>query len=579
MNRKPILLLIFLSLSMFSITFAQPITNYIPKDASVVVTFNPEHLNEKVSFEELSKLEMIKFMFEGMPQNMGMPPFMGDVMKNPSNYGIDAMSKSAIFANFLEDGNYVNMAFKISDQEKFTALVEKVLGEEEMIKDMGSFMMIDNGDNAFTWNDHIGLFTGIEMNWDDEKYPDETWEEHSQREKEATQTRIMQIMNSSPSNNIFTNARYAAANKQENDISFWVDYKEIMKLTQQMNDMGGDMYQEMIMGALSGMYEDTYLGGAMNFNDGVIDLSYDVHMNEMLKEYTKEAYKAKINKDFLNYLPADDLLGYYSFAINVENTFEGLEDIIMPMIKDIPFVGNLAGDGLELIDIIIDEDELYELFQGDLIVAVTGVEEYETTKIEYDEDFNAQEVTATEMFPEISIILSYGDEENINTLISLGEKTSTFGDQGQFYTINIPDNPIPMDVFMAKYDDMLFFTNNKDLVQNNLKSGFPAEKQLGKTHKKMMKKNVQAMYVNIPNIIDMASTLSPEMQDPMAQNLMNGMKTVFSDLTVTTNKKVKDAINSTISLNFVNEDRNSMDQLMRWANEIFLTMMGGMSMN
>jgi hypothetical protein len=272
-------------------------------------------------------------------------------------------------------------------------------------------------------------------------------------------------------------------------------------------------------------------------------------------------------------------MGYWSFNINVENTVKGYRDLFQPMLSNIPMYGSMANDMMDIMDIFIDEEAIYDLWKGDVLFAVTGIKDFEktVTSYEYDEDFNKKEVqtTVTQKLPEFVMMSSYGNEENVLKFLKLGEKTPFIEKMGSYYQATIPE--VNMEVYIALNKGILFFTNNLDLIQNHLSSGYPKKQRMSKAQCKMLKDNSMVFYWDIPQSLNAATAYGLPLAGPQGK-ILNVSKDSFESIVWTAPKGGVNSINQKISLNFVNKEMNSMEQIFNYINEVVMTMMSGTTM-
>jgi hypothetical protein len=130
------------------------------------------------------------------------------------------------------------------------------------------------------------------------------------------------------------------------------------------------------------------------------------------------------------------------------------------------------------------------------------------------------------------------------------------------------------DVYLALHNGMLIFTNNRYLVQQNLENGLDKKVRLGKKHKKTLCENSSAFYWNIPNTIKAAAGDQSE-SNVGTIGYLNMLGKEFESLEATYSKKVGNSIKGEINFNFIKKDGNSLDQLCRFINDLYIEFSGG----
>jgi hypothetical protein len=576
-NRKTILTLLFAVAFLFS-AGAQSVQMYLPDDALAVIGLDLKNLDDKVDFEQISKLDMINTGLEAaeMMSVMSGGPSPRDIMVNPDKYGLDLISKSYLTVKMNELGQPVmGFLMGLTDAAKFERFIKNIVKLPTEKK--GSLQWVDMDEMGLAWNEDVLLFAygspGASAYQD---FP----AEEEQPKASGAMGKFMKSMLSNPQGKLIGNPSFQLHNTKSQDLSAWVDYSTFMELTQaqSMEQMaqgmgeGGDMFARLMVNMLKDLYSDSYWSMGVNMNSGSIDFNSGMQMSPELYEYTQNAMDTRINKHFGKYIKQDGLLGYYAFGLNVENTVTGMEDVLMPKLSAMPMVGGWAQSALDLLSIALDEEALYHLLEGDMMFAVTGLEEYTVTEIQYDEEFNPYEGTKSQVLPVFNAMLSFGDEGNIRKLLRLGENASVLSRQNDnVFKIAIPGEEMPMDIYLAITRDILMITSDADLVNNHLEKGYSGSTRLGKDHRKKLKKNLQAMHMDFDKIMDAVMELSPEMQDnPEAASFVKGFQNTFQSLELSAPRAIGNPYTANLSLTFDDKNRNSLEQLLNYFNEIFL---------
>jgi hypothetical protein len=587
-NRKAILPLLASFILSVSLS-AQRIQKYLSNDAIAVVGMDLKNLDSKVDFEQISKLDMIKTGLEAaeMMSVMTGGPSPADIMANPEKYGLNLISKSYLTISETPDGSMVTSFFmELSDADKFSGFIKNKMKLPTAAK--GDVQMATFDEMGLAWNDEVlmlaaGMPQDAAVSYDEfpgegEEMPEPSINIGEYMQKALTQT----------GDNMLANSVFQLHNAKDRDFSSWVNYAKFSEMTQMaglkdMAGMGGgqeEMMANMLMAILGDLYQDTYWMMDLDFAEGALEMESGMQMNDQLYTYAKNAVDTRINKRFGKYVKQDGLLGYYAFGMNMENTITGMEDIFMPKISNIPMIGDWVQSGLDILSIIIDEEALYHLLEGDMMIAFSGLEEYTMKDIQYDEEFNPYETTRTQVLPVFNAMFSFGSEENIRKLIRLGENTSVLMRKNDnIFKLAIPGEELPMDIYVALTKDFLMITSDGDLVNNHLEKGYAGSKRLAKEHRKKLKKNMSALYLDVDQLMEAMVAISPSVEDsPDAQAMIKGFQDTFNSLEATTPRTMSNPSFSSLKLTFDNKDRNSLEQLMNYINEIFLRVGPSLSM-
>jgi len=228
----------------------------------------------------------------------------------------------------------------------------------------------------------------------------------------------------------------------------------------------------------------------------------------------------------------------------------------------------------------LDRKGLYEIIKGDMVFAVTGMREFTIKKTQYDDDFNKVEVEAQQMLPEVLGMMSYGREKELTKIMQMGVDAGALTKVGDAFKVAVPMDDLPMDMYLAMKDGILFMTNNSDIATGKLKNGYSKSDRMTKGQLKMMKESGGVFFWDIPMTLNAASEIAKEegMNDKMAEKMLNVSKQSLESMVMKTDKKIKGSYNSEFKLNFVNKKMNSLEQLFNYFNEMYLTAMnsGGM---
>ena len=620
--------------------FAQNLLQYIPADATMVVGLNPTSVNSKVNVNALKQLafcqEMMMEMAKGINEEQS--GVMNDAINNPAQYGMDFNEDSYFFMKYTEEGTYFSYLFKLSDPPAFSDFFKTTLMNAEKgirMESKDGMTTAFSEDGSVSWNEQVAIMTSIDLNpveeeydyndWESEEYdgavygeekeeeeikeedinvkkgekeelPSEEWEweeldvnsdigegesdqEFNDRKKVELDRFTKSLFNTSRDSSLLSNGDFLKHIAKRNDLSFWLDYKFV----QQMGMTDFSDIDPMMSAFLSGykdLYGDAFLSMRMNFDPGVIDVKTEMMMNDAWLNYLRATVDAKPNKKFKKYLKGENLLGYMFFNYNMENAMREGKTLMMPMLEAIPMAGPMAEDVLGILDIVVDEEAIYEFFKGDFCLAFTGMREFENrvTTYEYDEEFNAteKEELKKQTLPEFVMMMSYGNEENLKKIFRLGEKMGGLEKKGLYYEIPATTG-LGMNMYAAYHKGVLFFTNDTDLVQSKLSTGWASNKRIGKVHRKMMKKNAQVMYWDIPKSINSASELGIPF-GLTGDQVVNVSKQSLESVLITAPKEVDENFESQISFRFANKEMNSLEQFFNFINEIYLSELGGKSM-
>ena len=262
----------------------------IPKNTIGVGVIDIGALTEKVNYEELMELDLMKEyndysmdqledMLDELPK--GARKIVEDVIEDPESIGIDINSQILIFSSLSEDAQYGCAAIGMSDAGDFDALLEKIM--DELPKEVSKMVDIDEGDGysfisptdefGVAWDDDVMLFIGGDGDTDAE---DE----------------LKRLMTLESDDQLLDNDNFNDFLDNSTDFCGWIS-------TDIIDEMDKDMLENLEEGLEeledeSGIKLDTddLLGNSMagffNFGEGNISAKLGVYLNEKMQEVAKE---------------------------------------------------------------------------------------------------------------------------------------------------------------------------------------------------------------------------------------------------------------------------------------------------
>jgi hypothetical protein len=556
---------------------AQSLQTNIPKDATFVLTFNPGVLNSKVKFSKLKEFDFVQMGLKEMVKEAGP---MGETLKSyfndPSQLGIDLLSSFYVFGKVDGENIYMGMTAKMGDVSKFNALVDEYIAPMMPVQEKSGMKYLSpDADAQFAWNDKQLFFGSVQLEFGEE----EEYTEFKNRKEKASTDWLNSIISNKPVNSIASHPKFKAANVNQDDVNFWVDYETFAKVTNEMQGQNANPMAGMMMGMMSGLYEDSYMAMRLNFDQGVTKFATDYFMNETMTDIYQKVFDGKFNEKFLKYLPKNNL-GYFSFNMNVNNAIQLIKESENPMLAQYPVYEGMALEALKGMGIEMTADDLYKVWGGDMMFVVTGVKEFEkeVTTYEFDDDFNKKEVTKMEKqkFPEFTFLMSHGSKDNVLKFIDLAKQSSMISEDKGLFKVAVPDMPI--DIFMSVKDDMLVVSNNKKVLTAKAAKLYSKSELMNPKEASQLAGSVQRIYWDIPGTMKYLEEMEDMDLDDNQKELFNMGKDSFKNLVIESSKAKGDSMNSTMKLNFTNDKMNSLEQIFGMINKVVMTMTGGSSM-
>ncbi len=366
-------------------------------------------------------------------------------------------------------------------------------------------------------------------------------------------------------NSLASNKEFADYIKNSPDGAFVLDYGMFTKLY--MNSI----WKSTLGGAMTDPYkfiQDIYGGLTMyakaEFKKDDIGISFDVKYGSKLNEIYKEVKKKKISTNFLKYMDKD-LMGYYAVGIDIAGYSKGIGHFLRELLPSIPQYGDVAVSAMDVIDIFIDEQAIYKLFTGDMVLAVNGVKPIEVvhTSYNYDDNYNRTEKTdtTTQMQPEIQFMMGVGNITDVNKILKLLINLKVLRQEGNLYCVEYNNNPLP--VYISIHDGILFIGNNKANIANPVV--YPKDKQLDDEHMKLFSKNTFVAYASMNNI---AKYFVKEGSDKTQRSFME-VAGMFTNIKIYSGHK-GDHGSTNFVMKLTNTEDNSMLDLIKFFNALYI---------
>jgi hypothetical protein len=259
-------------------------------------------------------------------------------------------------------------------------------------------------------------------------------------------------------------------------------------------------------------------------------------------------------------------MGYYAFGLDIEGLSKGLGNTLREIYPDEPKYSKIIGSTLDVVDIFIDEDAIYKVFTGDMVLAVNGIKPVEVihTTYDYDENYNMTEVldTAMQMQPEVLCMIGVGNVADVNKLFKLLTSFDALKQEGNMYSLSIKYANLP--VFFKIQDDILFISNNRKYVEQP--QVYAKNKQLGKDHFKMFKKNNFVAYANTSNIAQYFVKQNPSENDKILTDASQLFKSVKM---LGRTKNGFSSANCVFELSKTND--NSIVDILKFLNDLYIS--------
>ncbi|MGD1849038.1 MAG: DUF4836 family protein [Salibacteraceae bacterium] len=396
----------------------------------------------------------------------------------------------------------------------------------------------------------------------------------SKMENEWLKARLVRPIEVSKQSSLLSNDQFLKAQKAKVDIGWWMKFEQESPATS-LGAMAFSypMLYSFLKDMRAGAPTQTSFLVFQNFEDDEVVLGMDVYLDRDTYKSYKKTYNNKIDKSFQKYLPADGTVAYYGASINIEALVEATRESFDPVLRLVPNYGKNMVDVLELADMVVDGDAMYDLWTGDVMLAWTGVKEFETTYIsyDYDENFNQVEVvkTKTEKLPSFTALMSTEDDASWERMMKIGAATEVLKDMGGYFRVEEEDLELDFSLFIGVNDGVVIMTNDEDLLKYNLPDGLPKNQQMTKQQMAELRNGKAAMSLDIGGLLDLLPEFTPAAPDEKQLQLISMVQENFIRMRISSFSVKSRKIRVSAGLEMAEKEGNALFQALVFGNQMF----------
>lgn len=414
------------------------------------------------------------------------------------------------------DALLFNLVIPVTDGNKLRSFLDQLFGADQiksMIPKGDALNMVHNG-MLLNWNKERLIISGSSS----KQSFFEDREEFETRQKEMYMDLATSLGEVTVANSIQKDEAYQSQIQKDADFGFWMDYNNIMPPLDQV-----PMQARELMGSLYELVGGLKLSGHGYAKKGEGLFTTTMYANESMARVFNEAYTLRVNKNFFKYVDNTNLMGMYSMAMSPKGFIDSYGTELYKALKKSK-EGTLVTNVLDIMDIFIDQDEIYTLVNGDMLFAVTDIKimDRKSSDFEYNEESDKwEEITTTvkEPMPLAVMMFSYGSEANIMKFIDLGSNAGVLSKRAEgVWAVGGIKEEIGVDMFIIVKDGVLMFTNDENITKNL--SGLPKNKQMSAKDVKDISSYVQYGFFDIEKMITTSKKTMEEMNQTFPEELI-----------------------------------------------------------
>lgn len=482
---------------------------YIPKTAGLVILMNGESMSSKLPWEEIKENAMFKEAYAeyGLDENIK------SVLNDPENTGIDRKKNLVIYIQKDSMGGYVGVEGTVKDATKFKTCYNSML-KGATGKEKDGIQFLTNAKMTVSWDkEKFVIIIDVPAMNESNKYknPYDTDSSSSPVAKRDAVAAAAQIYSLSEDNSLAKDEKFSELVATKGDFHFWIS---IGALTADNPGMAA-----MSMLNMSKLYENTFISGVTNFDNGKINIDMKTYAGKELTDLYKKYSDTKLNTEMIKRIPAKDVVMLFALSFKPN----GLKEFIK-----LTGTEGFINAGASRLGFTFDD--FIKANKGDILLAVSAFKKRDSMGVS----------EPTGLFA-----ASVGDKAAFGKLIAAGNKMGNekMGESMKNkFAYNVSDDYFVLGTDKLEADKFLSTANNSNF--NFL------DKIAGST---------SAFYLNIPGLM---SSMNDVMTKDSLDNLSYQATIKMWENVIATGGGFKDgASNMHIEFNLVDKNTNSLKQL------------------
>ena len=608
------------------LSYSQPsekVLKHVPKDASMVVSFNFSRIVDKINLDTIKALQMVQFGYNHLRLRAGKDSvIVRKIWDDPKSYGVALEPASVVSLNFLSGGQKslqpeIRIVVPLVSKKKLEKLLKTLLDDySDFTQKEKGYSYYESRNLGLAWSKEVLIIYGSD----------------NLKESETRTKAIKGLMNINAEESLLKNKKFMSYIKRPGDVSYYVNLESYFKSFSQTDDYtGNSMFQWVDLEA----YNNLDIFYSLSFDNGQLNFDYKQSFEDLPSELFTSSLKGEINPAFYKYINQDQLIGCFSFATDIEKvkeyyfeTFPQITDSLeakmeeaiveertendstMKHLKSMAYNDSIEWeerqeikdqmavqkDSLEQVyaedvDKYIDStlyvhgfnrEDLWKLFKGDLLVAVTGV--YEVidtfTTHEYGEDedgelgYIAVEKTKKKKLPLFKAFATINLPDNLKKALTKFEEDEEIQsvDGKGYYIIGDGENEDEKVYFGLNKENILVISNDENFMVDHFLTGQGVNNPIEGEIKKKIESQLVAGYVDIKKLFDVYKF--EEDADWQTKDILTLVKeNLISASFASTVEASKKEFVGGASIDFSKQD-NSFHTLMTMFNTVFMKFAG-----
>ncbi len=485
----------------------------IPKDASFVMIFNGETINNKLSWEEIRNGELFKTMYS----DSSVTELAKKALDNPENTGVNIKKDMTAFVVQDTTGGYAAICGTVADATKFKAYFTSLAKDTKASEKNGiNFLAKDKG--TISWNkDRFIIIVDIPEMKNLNAMANNQWDDSTAMPvqevyRDGTITAAA-LYNLSSSASLEKNEKFAELMGKSGDIHFWANAENLNS-----SSLGGAALSMLNIGKLT---EGSIATGVANFEDGKIIVDVKSYSGEELTDIWKKYEGNAINKEMISRSPIKDVA--VSFAFNYKP--EGLREFLK-----LTGLEGFANLGAAQVGFTVDD--FIKANGGDIFISMGNF---------------SKKDSSSGIKPDFVFASSIKDKPSFDKLISAGNKVFGRG--------------APADMSYAVSNTYFSLSNSKPMadayVAGSAKNNFDFIDKISGSP--------AGGFVNLQYVF---TAMKPEVKGEKEIQELNASMAMFENVLFKGGEFKDGGINQHVEINLIDKKTNSLKQLNAYMNQM-----------
>lgn len=323
-----------------------------------------------------------------------------------------------------------------------------------------------------------------------------------------------------------------------------------------------------LLSGLDAYLQNTWQAGYMNFTPTGMTIDWLNHIGEKMTKVMSAMAKSKLDKKLLNYIPASTS-GFMVVNVNTKAAYYEAKKLYMPILDESEDADMMLASAVwSLLDEIINEEALFDMYFSKAFVSFNGVRDMVVQKTTYDYDpetfeYEEREESGVQKIPALTFGLStsrsYLITKFMNAMAAKGN--GAVKKEGEYYKMK--SGPIPgVAFYLMVKDDIIILTNEQDIVRNN-PNGYGKNALSGAQAKKAG--NTKMMYANI-NWENLPAELNEVVNNPSDRKFIKALSEKSGELEMELGEIKKDYYSFKATYTFHGNHKSGAHYLMEVLN-------------